>query len=182
MKTLPSFDSVEYVSGIRERVQWIIANRPDWSARSLSKKAGMSEAYVRKLMEREPQRPDAAALAKIAVLTGVSPNWLIFGIGQPHDIVAPDESNQSATASTPPAAPIRPPMTRQALIESLARGASDLSLAGDHESASVAADALARLLGQGPLERGRVLEPDEEAPEGESHRRRSFPKPTGTGG
>lgn len=65
---------------LSERLQWILDNR-GISASALSLQAGQSRAYVRKLIEREPVRPDFNALERIAEIGGVPPRWLTHGDG-----------------------------------------------------------------------------------------------------
>lgn len=78
---LPDAGSVGTVS-LSERLQWILDHR-DISASALSLQAGQSRAYVRKLMEREPTRPDFSALERIAAVAQVPSLWLIRGQGAP---------------------------------------------------------------------------------------------------
>jgi len=98
MKNIPAPDTVESM-GLRERMQWILDNRPQWNARSLSLKAGQSEGYIRKLLEREPVRPDVNALAKIAELARVNMDWFIFGRGAPDDVAPSAEESARGEAS-----------------------------------------------------------------------------------
>lgn len=67
---------------LRDRLQWILDHR-EISASALSVQAGQSRAYVRKLMEREPIRPDFNALERIAEVAKVPALWLIRGEGEP---------------------------------------------------------------------------------------------------
>lgn len=77
---LPRADSVPDVKTIRERMQWVVDHSP-LSARALSIRAGMSEKYVQKLLEREPTRPDANAIRRVAEIAGVPSDWLLHGTG-----------------------------------------------------------------------------------------------------
>lgn len=56
------------------------------SMRNLSLKAGLSDKYVQKLIERGSTRPDGAALSAIANVAGVSAAWLITGHGSPDEV------------------------------------------------------------------------------------------------
>jgi len=114
-------------------MRWILEHRKgEWNARSLSLKAGQSEGYVRKLTEREPKRPDVSALAEIARLARVSPEWFIFGRGTPEG--AP--LGASAAASSP----------RLALIETLAKSVVDFARVGDMEGARGSVEHLLKLV------------------------------------
>lgn len=126
--------------------------------------AGYSKTYMAQIRKRAADSADyelpektAAALAAAA---NVNAEWLRWGRGVMEG------------AAPPPTA------SRQALIDTLARSASEFSTAGDLEGARIAAEALQRLLGQP----SRVLEHDAEASPEESHQRRKFqPPPPKTG-
>lgn len=133
MKPLPTPDTVDPVAGLRERVLWILDNRREWNARSLSLAAGQSEGYIRKLTEREPKRPDAAALEKIAELAKVSSDWLIFGRGAA-ELAAP----------VPRAPDARSP--RLVLIETLAKSVVELANMGDMDGARASVEHLLKLV------------------------------------
>lgn len=78
---LPAGGNLPGVS-LGKRLEWILEHR-DVSASALSLKAGQSRAYVRKLIDREPKRPDFTALARIAQVAGVPERWLTHGEGGP---------------------------------------------------------------------------------------------------
>lgn len=129
--------------------------------------AGYSKTYMAQIRKRAADSADyelpektAAALAAAA---NVNAEWLRWGRGA-----------MEGAASAP-----APTASRQALIDNLARSASELSTVGDVEGARIAAESLVRLLGGAS---SRPLDVDEEAPEGESHQRRRFgPPPPKTG-
>lgn len=79
--SLPARSTIRAVT-LSERLQWILEHRKI-SASALSLKAGQSRAYVRKLIEREPTRPDFTALERIAAVAEVPSLWLIRGQGGP---------------------------------------------------------------------------------------------------
>lgn len=85
--SLPGGGSLAGVK-LSERLQWILDNR-GISASALSLQAGQSRAYVRKLIEREPIRPDFNALERIAEIGGVPPRWLTHGEGPMPEATAP---------------------------------------------------------------------------------------------
>lgn len=97
---------------LAERLQWILDHR-GISASALSLQAGQSRAYVRKLMEREPVRPDFNALERIAEVGKVPPMWLIRNEGRPEDMVdAPRDLTVDRSAADPP-----PPASRAAVLQ-----------------------------------------------------------------
>lgn len=79
--SLPARSTIRSVT-LSERLQWILDHRKI-SASALSLKAGQSRAYVRKLIEREPTRPDFTALERIAAIAEVPSLWLLRGQGVP---------------------------------------------------------------------------------------------------
>jgi len=98
--SLPAGGSLREVK-LAERLQWVLDHR-DISASALSLKAGQSRAYVRKLMEREPVRPDFNALERIAEVAGVPPMWLIRGDGTPESTASPATTIDRTHADPPP--------------------------------------------------------------------------------
>lgn len=93
---------------LSERLQWILDHR-GLSASALSTQAGQSRAYVRKLMEREPVRPDFNALERIADIGRVPAMWLIRGEGSPE---AGTHVTIDRTVADPPA-----PSSRTAALQ-----------------------------------------------------------------
>lgn len=85
---------------LAERLQWILDHR-GISASALSLQAGQSRAYVRKLMEREPVRPDYNALERIAEVGRVPSTWLIKNEGSP-EAPAPSVRVDRSMADPPP--------------------------------------------------------------------------------
>ncbi len=157
-------------STLAERIDEVCALR-NFSPREWCLRAKLSESYLAAYRNRAKsgaiQRLPEVGAEKLAKVAEVSPEWLRFGRG-PRDLTA-----------VPTVAPAPAPSSRQALIDSLARSASELSLAGDVEGARIAAESLVRLLGGAP---SRPLASDEEALEHESHQRRRFePVPPKTG-
>lgn len=72
---------------ISERVREVLALR-DINERELSRRAGLSEAHINKIVQKKDGRPSAETVAKISAAAGVSLVWLITGEG-PIEAAAP---------------------------------------------------------------------------------------------
>lgn len=73
---------------IAQRFQWIFDNRPRddgkaWTAKSLSREAGLSEAHVGMVMRGQIKSPSVETLRPLAEKAGVSLAWLATGQGTP---------------------------------------------------------------------------------------------------
>lgn len=156
--------------GLIDRIDTVARLRA-LSDRGWSLRANLSERYITVQRARASEDPayvlPERGAAKLAAAANVSPAWLRFGEG--------------AMELTAPSSPVANAGPRNSLIETLARSIADMTAAGDLDGARSSTELLSKLLNPQPAA-ARVLEHDEEAPEGESHQRRAFPKPTGTGG
>lgn len=73
---------------VNARVQWILDNtaQPDgqpWSAKSLSRAMGLSDAHVGMVARGDVEDPRGSFLAALAKTAGVNGHWLLTGEGPP---------------------------------------------------------------------------------------------------
>lgn len=64
---------------IRERISKVLEANPNWSARSVSLKAGLSDSMLHKYLTGQTQSMSIETMEKVAKALDVDPRWLIFG-------------------------------------------------------------------------------------------------------
>lgn len=64
---------------IRARIRKVLAENPDWTPRSISLKAGLSDSMLHKFLTEQTKSMTLETLEKIAEALEVNPRWLIFG-------------------------------------------------------------------------------------------------------
>lgn len=81
---------------VSRRLRWVI-DHLNTNAFALSKRAGLSDSHVRKILERGGMGTQLETLGKVAAAAGCSLAWLATGVGQAFDEdVAQASTNDNA--------------------------------------------------------------------------------------
>ena len=68
---------------LRERIEAVLAKRPDLNPRSASLRAGFSDSWLHKLLNGGVRSPTLDSIEKLAEVLDVDPRWLAYGEGDP---------------------------------------------------------------------------------------------------
>jgi hypothetical protein len=94
------------VSGLRQRIEWVVEHRAGGNQRELARMAGLAPSHIGTMLTRLRRDPDrdieSGTLSAIARGAKVSTRWLISGVGEPDDDADyPDPPSAEGTPGSP---------------------------------------------------------------------------------